>query len=183
MLTWVGFSSLALMNIKEKCQNVYGSDRGNASASQRQLLPLQHDSAEECCPWPQQPHLLQMNLPWFKLSWKSTFPLCPCHREHLHTHPSATSVQVWLLPLNSSLAPGFSMTTTGRTAAESCPTLLREANRSPNGLPRRHLPDLCAGPGTETRKETEEKRFLFAARNQSPTSWAWGRAFLEQAMG
>lgn len=142
-------------------------------------MPLQDDSAEGALPLATTATSAP-NEPLPKLSWESTLSLCPCHREHLHSHPSATSVQVWLLPLNSSSAPGISMNTMGRTAAKAHPTHLWECKSKSKWFPQR----APARPLSKRDKEGNRgRKLLFAARNQSTTSWVWGRAFLEQAMG
>lgn len=91
MFTWVGFSSLVLMNTKGKLENVYGPDRGNSSASQRQQLPLQHDSSG-ALPRPQQPHQLPMNLPPALLEKHLlTVSLSQSTCTHIHLQPQSKS--------------------------------------------------------------------------------------------
>lgn len=102
------------LSMKGKFENVYGPERENSSASQRQQLPLQHDSSEGALP------LATTATSAPKEPSPSSPGKAPSHcvpvTEHLHTHPSAAPVQVWLLPLNSYSAPGIPMITMGRNS-------------------------------------------------------------------
>lgn len=159
MFTWVGFSSLILMDIKEKFQNVYRSDRGKASASQRQQLPLQQDSAKGAL------SLATTATSASRESSPNTAGKAPSHCvpvtgsiwTHIHLQPqSKSSCCPWaLLQLQVSPWPPWGE----HEQLKLTQLLSREADQSPKGLPKGHVPDLCAGPGRETRKEAEEERF------------------------
>lgn len=161
-------------------ENVYGPDRGNSSASQRQQLPLQHDSSG-ALPRPQQPHQLPMNLPPALLEkhlLTVSLSQSTCTHIHLQPQPKSGCCPWTLLQLQGSTI------TMGRTASKAQPAPLW--GRKQIKVQTVSLKGACQtsvqGLG-ETRKEREEEKIPFAARSQRPTSWVWGRTFLEQAMG
>lgn len=134
--------------------------------AQRQQLPLQHGCEEGALPLAttgtSAPSEHSPSSPGKALSHCVPATGSTC------THPSAAPVQAWPLPLNSSSAPGIPMSTTGEQQLRLTHLLSGEANQSPNGFPKGHLPNLCAGPGRETRKETDGRFSLLPGTRAQP---------------
>lgn len=110
---------------------------------------------KEHCPWPQQPHQLQMNL-HLNSPRKAPSRCVPvtgstCTHTHLQLQSKSGCCPWTLLQLQGSPQPPW-----GEQQLRLTQLISGEANQSPNGFPKGHLPGLCP---RETRKETEEESF------------------------
>lgn len=136
-----------------------------------------------------------MNLPP-SFSWKSTFSLCPCYRQHqntfwlvafthTHIHPelqsSSSCCPRTVLQLQESLCPPW-----GKDQLRLTQLLPREANQKSEWFPYRATARPLRRTCGRDKGGTGGRNALFAARNQCLTSRAWGKgsrcpwALLEQ---
>lgn len=191
----VGFQ-LSSTKEYQKLQNIYRSDRGNASALQRQQLlddfcqgsttsgHNSHISSRWTFPPISPGKAPSHSVP----ATGSTKPPLACSL-HPHAYLTPTSVQVRLLPLSSSQAPRISMLTMGRTPPKAHPAPPQGSKSKVQMVSSKgQLPDLCRACRRD-KGGTGGINALFAARRQCPTSQQWGRgsrcpwAPLEQSKG